>query len=172
MRESTLGCLILVACSAHDYQNPCPTQGVYVVDVALNGGPLIVGGYPPLSSAGVGACLGTDAGSCQPPTRQLTVTLLGSTSPASDPSRRLAASWGEASAFGGMCEATIASSGAGSSDSSLPASSSCDLLLQRCVGADFAEIGLRIATSGPYANLIQASVSAAACCWEGTATTE
>ena len=161
----------LAACSSNAYENPCPTQGAFVVDAALNGSVVTVDGYPPLSIAGVGACAAANPSACQPATQHLTLTLQGATSPASDVSRQLAVHWADAAGGNGSCKATIGHFGfsIGSIDGSVADSTFCDLVIDQCASASFDSVGLRIGTSGPYAHLIEASVSQSACCWQGSA---
>jgi len=162
----------IAACSSHDYKNPCPTQGTFVVDAALDGTGISVDGFPPLSSGGVGACIGTNPSDCQPTTQQLTLTLNGSTTAASETIRRLTVQWTNPSSASGTCDAMIMASGdvsLGSADGSTSDSTFCDLTVGACAGAAFDGVGLRIGIAGPYARMIQASLTEGSCCWEGSA---
>jgi hypothetical protein len=145
-----------------------------VIDASLDGGPVVVDGFPPLSSAGVGACLEANPVACQPAAKHVTLTLEGPRSPATDVDRQVAVIWADGSGGSGVCKGDVGAFGdsIGSIDGSIADSAFCDFNFAQCTGAPpFDHGGLRIGRSGPYAHSIQASVVQGACCWEGTAAT-
>lgn len=165
--------MLTAGCSEHSYQNPCPTNGSFTANVALDGGPIVVAPWGPLDDP-TEACDSTwqNPASCQPPTLQFTIALEGSSSPTNQSYMDLnPVQWTDSQGNAGVCSGAIydsASTYLSESDGGIVLKPFCDLSLTSCSGGTLDATGFRISRGGPYGTAIEVGASQGQCCWRGS----